>query len=208
MLCTRKKTFVSDKYTRPITVLWAWQTAKLWRLTTSYHVLITAGTQIITCASRVLYVLTTCAVRACPRSKVLSSLKLYSASDAVPIFPHVLPRLQRGCSSSSTRTTSAVSRETTFWRFLAVIKPSSVVWPGLKHSNHFTSKPFDLSDNVMGDAMKKTGNVCKTKSELIRTIQIVKTHFGPTCTTLSRHWGYFGDTSFFILLVGQLGREK
>ena len=59
-------------------------------------------------------VFTTCAVRACPRSTVLSSSKLYSASDAVPIYPHVLPRLQRGCSSSSTRTTSAVSRETTF----------------------------------------------------------------------------------------------
>ena len=76
--------------------------------------LITAGTRIITCVSRVLYVITTCAVRACPRSKVLSSTKIYSASDAVQIFPHVLSRLQRDCSSSSTRTTSAVSRETTF----------------------------------------------------------------------------------------------
>ena len=122
-------------------MLWPWQTAKLLRLSTSNHVLITAGTRIITCVSRVLHVLTTCAVRACPRSKVSSSSKLYSASDAVPIFSHVLPRPQRGCSSSSTRTTSAVSRETTFWRFLAVIKPSSAVWPGLemlngRHQNH------------------------------------------------------------------------
>ena len=81
--------------------------------------------------SRVFHVLTTCAVRAWPRAEVLSSSKLYSGSDAVPIFPHVLPRLQRGCSSSTTRATSPVSRETTFWRFLAVIKPSSAVWPGL-----------------------------------------------------------------------------
>ena len=122
---------IPTRNTRPITVLWPWQTAKLWRLTTSYHILITAGTRIITCVSHVLYVLTKCAVRACPRSKVLCSSKCYSASDAVPIFPHVLPRLKRDCSLSSTRTTSAVSRGTTFRRFLAVIKPSSAVWPGL-----------------------------------------------------------------------------
>ena len=84
-----------------------------------WHVLITTGIRIITCVKRVLYVLTTCAVLACPRSKVLSSSKLYSASDAVPTFLHVLPRLQRGCSSSLMRTTSAVSRETIFWPWIS-----------------------------------------------------------------------------------------
>ena len=56
------------------------------------HVLITAGTRIITCVSRVLHVFTTCATRDCPRAKILSSSKLFAASDAVPIFPRVLPR--------------------------------------------------------------------------------------------------------------------
>ena len=64
---------IPTRNTRPIAVLWPWQTAKLCLLTTSYHVLITAGTRIITCVSRVLYVLTMCAIRACPRSNVLRS---------------------------------------------------------------------------------------------------------------------------------------
>ena len=41
--------------TRPMTVLCPWQSAKLLRLTTSNQLLITAGTRIITCVSRVLH---------------------------------------------------------------------------------------------------------------------------------------------------------
>ena len=42
-----------------------------------------------------------------------------------------LPRLKLVLNSTSTRTTSSVSRETTFWRVFVVIKPQSAVWPGL-----------------------------------------------------------------------------
>ena len=68
---------------------------------------------------------------------LITTKKFWAVQNFIPrptpfrYIPHVLPRLQRGCSSSSTRTASAVSRETTFWRFLAVIKPSSAVWTGL-----------------------------------------------------------------------------
>ena len=69
------------------------ETAKLSRLTASPQVLITAGTRIITCVSRVLHVFTTCAERGWPRAKFLSSSKLFTASNAVSISPRVLPRL-------------------------------------------------------------------------------------------------------------------
>ena len=79
--------------TRAMTVLCPRQTPKLSRHTASPQVLITAGTRIITCVSRVLHVFTTCVTRGCPRAKILSSSKLFAASDAVPIFLRVLPRL-------------------------------------------------------------------------------------------------------------------
>ena len=76
-----------------MTVLCPWQTPKFLRFPASPQVLITAGTRIITCGSRVLRVFTSCATRGCPRAKVLSSSKPFAASDAVPIFTRVLPRL-------------------------------------------------------------------------------------------------------------------
>ena len=55
--------------TRAMTVLCPRQTPKLSRLTASPQVLITAGTRIITCVSRVLHVFTTCVTRGCPGLK-------------------------------------------------------------------------------------------------------------------------------------------
>ena len=52
-----------------MTVLCPRQTPKLSRLTASPQVLITAGTRIITCVSRVLHVFTTCVTRGCPWAK-------------------------------------------------------------------------------------------------------------------------------------------
>ena len=76
-----------------MTVLCPRQTPKLSRLAASPQVLIIAGTRIITGASRVLHVFTTCATRGCPRAKILSTSKPFAASDAVPIIPRVLQRL-------------------------------------------------------------------------------------------------------------------
>ena len=76
-----------------MTVLSPWQTPKLSHLTTSPQVLITAGTWIITFVARVLHVFTKRATRDCPQAKILSSSKRFAASDVVPIFPRVLPRL-------------------------------------------------------------------------------------------------------------------
>ena len=78
---------------RLMTVLCLRQTPKLSRLTVSPKVLITAGTRIFTCVLHVLHVFTTCAARGCPQAKILSSSKLFAASDAIPIFPRILPRL-------------------------------------------------------------------------------------------------------------------
>ena len=84
---------IPTQNTRPMTVLCPWQIPKLSRLTASPQVLMTAGTRIITCVSRVLHVFTTCATRSCPLAKILSSSELFATSDAVLIFPCVLPRL-------------------------------------------------------------------------------------------------------------------
>ena len=52
-----------------MTVLCPRQISKLSRLTASPQALITAGTRIITCVSRVLHVFTTCVTRGCPWAK-------------------------------------------------------------------------------------------------------------------------------------------
>ena len=96
-------TVIPTRNTRPMTVLCPWQTPNLSRLTAFPQVLITNKTRIITCVSRVLHVFTTCAARGCPRANILNSSKIFAASDVVPIFPRVLPRLWIDCSSSWTR---------------------------------------------------------------------------------------------------------
>ena len=60
---------IPTRNARPMTVLCPRQTPKLSRLTASPQVLITAGTRIITCVSRVLHVFTTCVTRGCPWAK-------------------------------------------------------------------------------------------------------------------------------------------
>ena len=62
-------TVTPTRNTPPMTVLCPRQTPKLSRLTASPQVLITAGTRIITCVSRVLHVFITCITRGCPWAK-------------------------------------------------------------------------------------------------------------------------------------------
>ena len=60
---------IPTRNTRPMNVLCPRQTPKLSRLTASPQVLITTGTRIITCVSRVLHVFTTSVTRGCPWAK-------------------------------------------------------------------------------------------------------------------------------------------
>ena len=124
--------------TRAMTVLCPRQTPKLSRLAASPQVLITAGTRIITCDSRVFHVCCTSlsgvspvVVRGLNFEQFKTFYRVRHRSDFSPRPATSINRLLLVLNTTSTRTISSASRETTFWRVLAVIKPEGAVWPGL-----------------------------------------------------------------------------
>ena len=102
VICTRKNPFVSDKplntcyfpWYQCLTPVW-WPCSALDRplnfrvLPTLPKFQLLPGHRL----SHVLHIFTTSAAYGCPRAKILSSSNFFAASNAVQIFPSVLPRL-------------------------------------------------------------------------------------------------------------------